>query len=140
MKVLRFVTVCFLFLLLVGCKPRVVTQLQIQRDTTYITKHSRDSVYFRDSVWIKEYVKGDTVRIMKYHDRWRERVMEVHDTLIQHQTDTVYKEKRIVKEVNKPIKGFKKIKLNAFWWILAIAVIGWRKEVLNLVRHIIALF
>lgn len=49
--------------------------------TEYIYKESRDTSYIRDSVYIKEVQKGDTVRITEYRDRYRFRNVSVHDTI-----------------------------------------------------------
>ena len=134
MNRLHLVTIC---LLLVGCQPRIITQIQVQHDTTYIANHVRDSIYFRDSIYIKEWQKGDTIRIVEYRDRWREKVKEVHDTITRHQTDTIAVERTIEKKVEQPIRGAKKIKIRAFWWLVAVALIGWRKEIYKLVKRYI---
>lgn len=123
--------------LLASCTPRVITQIQVQRDTTYIANHVRDSVYFRDSIYIKEWQKGDTIRIVEYRDRWREKVKEVHDTITRHQTDTIAVERTIEKKVEQPIRGAKKIKIRAFWWLVAVALIGWRREIYKVISKYI---
>lgn len=134
MKRLHLVTIC---LLLASCSPRVITNTVVQRDTMYVANHVRDSVYFRDSIYIKEWQKGDTIRIVEYRDRWRERYKEVHDTITRHQTDTIAVERTIEKKVEQPIRGAKKIKIRAFWWLVAVALIGWRKEIYKLVKRYI---
>ena len=124
-------------LIMASCTPRVITQIQVQHDTTYIANHVRDSIYFRDSIYIKEQTKGDTIYIKEYRDRWRDRVKEVHDTIIRHQIDTIAVERTIEKKVEQPIRGAKKIKIRAFWWLVAVALIGWRKEIYKLVKRYI---
>ena len=52
-----------------------------ETNTEYIYKESRDTSYIRDSVYIKEAQKGDTVRITDYRDRYRFRYVSVHDTI-----------------------------------------------------------
>ena len=73
--------------LLVGCKTkeRVVTVEKVRNDTTYITKHQRDSVWLHDSIHVTE--KGDTIRIERWHTKYVEKA--THDTLYQHKTDSV---------------------------------------------------
>lgn len=134
MNRLHLVTIC---LLLVGCSPRIVEHIRIEHDTTYIANHVRDSIYFRDSIYIKEQIKGDTIYIVKYRDRWREKVKEVHDTITRHQIDTIASETIIERKVEQPIKGAKKIKIRAFWWLVAVALIGWRREIYKLVKRYI---
>ena len=71
---------------LYGCtKTEYVTVEKIRTDTTYITKHQRDSVYLHDSISVKE--KGDTVKIEKWHTKYVEK--QVHDTLYQSKTDSI---------------------------------------------------
>ena len=126
----------FCLLWLEGCTPRVITQIRVERDTTYITNHTRDSVYFRDSVYVKELVKGDTVYIEKYRDRWRDRVKEVHDTTVKYQLlrDSVTVE--IPVRVEKKLSVAKKFKLWAFFPLILIGLIGWRREIVKLVSRV----
>lgn len=51
--------------------------------TEYIYKESRDTSYLRDSVYIKEVQKGDTVRITEYRDRYRFRYITTTDTIVR---------------------------------------------------------
>lgn len=55
-----------------------------------------DTVSLRDSVAV--YVNGDTVRITKYRDRWRTRIIERHDTVNVAKVDSV----AVPVEVPKP--------------------------------------
>ena len=55
-----------------------------------------DTVAMRDSVAV--YVNGDTVRITKYRDRWRTRIVERHDTVNVAKVDSV----AVPVEVPKP--------------------------------------
>ena len=50
--------------------------------TEYIYKESRDTSYIRDSVYIKEVQKGDTIRVTEYRDRYRFRYITVTDTML----------------------------------------------------------
>ena len=130
--------VLFMWLLVVvlfglpGCSPRIVERVVYQRDTT--TVHHRDSVFFRDSIYVKEWLKGDTVYIEKYKDRyiykdrWRDStsVKEVHDTTI------------VERKVEKPLSPVQNAKIKAFWWLLAglVACLAWifRKPLLTLLK------
>ena len=137
MGLLRIIGTGVVALSLVGCSPRIVEHIRIERDTTYIANHVRDSIYFRDSIYIKEWQKGDTIKIVEYRDRWRERYKEVHDTITRHQIDTIAVERTIEKKVEQPIRGAKKIKIRAFWWLVAVALIGYRREIYKLVKRYI---
>ena len=70
----------------VSCSPKIVERIVVQHDTT--TVHHRDTTYRRDSIYIREWMKGDTVYVDRFRDRyvfrdrWRDSVSvrEVHDT------------------------------------------------------------
>jgi hypothetical protein len=133
-------TIVFLIItlfLLPSCHPRVITQLQVHRDTTYVTAYLRDSVVHRDSIWIKERVAGDTIRITEYRDRWRERVRVQHDTIIRRQIDTIAVQRTIERKVEQPLGWGKKVRLRAFWAILILALVGWRREIYKLFKRYI---
>ena len=55
---------------------------------TQTNTQQHDSTYRRDSIYIREYIRGDTVYLDRWRDRWRERVVI--------RTDTVYQDKEIV--------------------------------------------
>ena len=74
---------------------KVVTVEKVKTDTTYITKHQRDSIWLHDSIHVSE--KGDTIRIEKWHTKYIER--EVHDTLYRAKTDSIPVPYEVIKEV-----------------------------------------
>jgi len=129
---------CIVTIALVGicwsCSPKIVEKIVVQRDTTIV--HHRDSIIRRDSVWMKEYVKGDTVFVEKYkdryvfRDRWRDSisVKEVHDTTT------------VEKKVEKELTAGQKTKIGAFWWLVAglVAALVWifRKPILALIKKL----
>jgi hypothetical protein len=51
--------------------------------TEYVYKESKDTAYVRDSVYIKEVQKGDTIRITEYRDRYRFRYITTTDTIVR---------------------------------------------------------
>jgi len=55
--------------LLSGCRTQTAIVERVERDSIYITKLQRDSVFIRDSVSRYEETHGDTTTI--YVDRWR---------------------------------------------------------------------
>lgn len=73
--------------LLSACKTRerIVTVEKVRTDTTYITRHERDSIHIHDSIHVSE--KGDTVRIDRWHTRWRDRWR--YDTIYISNTDSI---------------------------------------------------
>ena len=109
-----------LFLLLVacaGCSPKIVERIVVQHDTT--TVRHRDTTYRRDSVYIREWMRGDTVYVDRFRDRyvfrdrWRDSVSvrEVHDTTA------------VEVKVEKSLSWSQKAKIGAFPW-LVLSVLG----------------
>ena len=100
-----------------SCSPKIVERVVVQHDTT--TVHHRDTTYRRDSIYIREWAKGDTVYVDRFRDRyvfrdrWRDSVTvrEVHDTTA------------VQVEVEKPLSWAQKAKIGAFPWVL-LALVG----------------
>lgn len=95
---------------------------QSHNEATYNQTHKTDSIYIRDSIFIKE--KGDTV--YKYVEKWRVRDRIIHDTLIVSQTDTVFVDVTKVEEVERELTTWQKVKMRGFWvytFILVVALI-----------------
>lgn len=113
----RLFFVLLLTVLCASCSPRIIERIRVEHDT--LTVHHRDSLYLKDSVYIREYLKGDTVFIEKYkdryifRDRWRDsvQVREVHDTTA------------VEVKVEKSLSWAQKAKIGLFPWLL-LAVIG----------------
>ena len=83
---------------------RVVTVPEVHTDTTYITKHQRDSIWLRDSIHVTE--RGDTIRIERWHTKYIER--EVHDTLYRAMHDSIPVPYEVVKEVPRQKSWFER--------------------------------
>lgn len=109
-------------LLLVGCKTKekVVTVEKVRNDTTYITKHQRDSVWLHDSIHVTE--KGDTIRIEKWHTKYVEKA--THDTLYQHKTDSVPVPYPVEKLVERELSWWQKTRIQLGEALLALAGIA----------------
>ena len=112
-------------LLLVGCKTkeRVVTVEKVRNDTTYITKHQRDSVWLHDSIHVKEELKGDTILLttIKWHTKFVERA--THDTLYQATHDTIPQPYPVEKLVERELSWWQQTRLhlaNIMLWLLGI--------------------
>ena len=125
---LYFVSFC----LLPACSPKVIEK--IKTEYVYQDVHHYDTTYTRDSVYIREWLKGDTVYLEKYkdryifRDRWRDSISikEVHDTTT------------VEKKVEKELTAGQKMKINSFWYLL-IALFGFvvwtfRKPILSLLK------
>ena len=68
------------------------------------TKIQIDSIYVNDSIYIRELIQGDTVKITtdRWHTRWRDRIL--YDSIYIAQRDTV----RVtdIKEVPRKLSGW----------------------------------
>ena len=74
---MRYLSSLFLFFLLVSCRSLDPTTLH-HATQHYTTQHNvtHDTVYLRDSVYVSERQRGDTVYLtrVEWRDRWRTRV------------------------------------------------------------------
>ena len=107
--------VMLLFLLfLCGCRTEYVPIESVRYDSLMITKLMRDSVFVRDSVYLKE--KGDTV--YKYKDRF------VY--VYKNRVDTFFAEKireiEVLVPVERKLTWWERVKLNYAEWVIAVLV------------------
>ena len=83
---------------------RIVEKEVIKTDTLVSTQIQRDSIYINDSIYIREVVSGDTVKITtdRWHTQWRDRIL--YDSIYIAQRDTV----RVtdIKEVPRKLSGW----------------------------------
>lgn len=84
-----WVVLIMLVLLFASCKTRTVVVETVRTDTTYITKHQRDSIYLKDSTHVSETQHGDTIlmKITEWHTKYVDR--QVHDTIYIATHDTI---------------------------------------------------
>ena len=102
-------------MLVVSCKTHEVNT-HVVTDTLYVAKHTRDSIYIRDSVSRTEKTVLDTVYIetSKWKTEYRERL--VRDTIYQSVTDRVYTETKVYPTT------LEKAKTAALWMLVGMAV------------------
>ena len=82
---MKQIVFCLLLLTFFGCRGYKVIESSheaVRRDTVFAVRERTDSIYFRDSIIVKEAVRGDTVFVEK--TAWKTR----YKTAIR--TDTVY--------------------------------------------------
>jgi len=125
----------FSFVALPGCSPKVIEK--VKTEYVYRDVHHRDTTIQHDSVYIREYMKGDTVHHYEYRDRyvyrdrWRDSIdiREVHDTTT------------VEKKVEKQLTAGQRMKINSFWWLIVAlgAALVWifRKPIMNLIKTFI---
>ncbi len=101
-------------LLLCGCITEYIPIESVRCDSVMIEKLMRDSVFVRDSVYIKE--KGDTV--YKNRDRYVYVLKEVVDTLF------VYRDREVdvPVPVERKLNWWERVKLEYAEWIIGVLV------------------
>lgn len=111
MILLWAVILTIVFVTLSSCKEiQYVTVPEVH--TEYIVKEHKDTAYVKDSVYIKEVQKGDTVRIVEY--RYRDRFREIWrtDTLVRCDTVSVVH----TEVVEKTVARMNSLQ-SAFFWL-----------------------
>lgn len=110
--------------LLFGCRGVEYVQVpSVSVDSVYVDRWQRDSVYVRDSVFVNQWKKGDTVFIdkmvtkYKYRDRWR------YDTVAIVRRDTV----QVPYPVEKQLTKWEEFKHGFQWFFIGvvIAAVSW---------------
>ena len=113
-----------LLCLLTGCRSvQYVPVETVKRDSIYLHKVTRDSIFKYDSIYVRD--AGDTVWLEKYkyvyRDRWRT------DTLVSVRTDTV----GVPYPVERKLTRWERVKLEAGGYaivigaLLVLVIIGW---------------
>ena len=105
----KLMIVMILSVALVGCKTKeYVPVVEHHTDTLRVVQHHRDSIYLHDSTFVREYVQGDTVRIVTemWHTKYRDRLKT--DTLYRSRTDSVPVPYPVIKEVKKHLTMIEK--------------------------------
>ena len=135
----RIILLGLVVLLLCSCgAARMQTQTIYVRDTTYISKVQVDSVFRRDSVFVKE--KNDTIYI--YKEKVRDRYKFLRDTIYRHKIDSVYIDRERVVKVEKELTAWQRFRLRGFWILVAMVggfvVWKYRKILLRLLAKLIS--
>jgi len=114
--------VLLVVLLPVGCRTtEYITVPEVH--TEYVYRDRVDTSYVKDSVYIREQIKGDTVKVVEY--RYRDRYREIWrtDTIIQQDTISVVHTQVVERTTNK-MNSLQ----SAFFWLGLLAffiVIGY---------------
>lgn len=116
------VILTIIFCSLAGCKTTEYVEVPVTH-TEYVYRDRVDTSYVKDSVYIREQTKGDTVKVVEY--RYRDRYREIWrtDTLIQQDTISVVHTQVVEKTVAK-MNSLQ----SAFFWLGLLAffiVIGY---------------
>ena len=108
-----------ILLVSVSCKSVEPSLYTLHRDSVAYTIHQTiDTIVMRDSVYVREVMRGDTVYLTRteWRDRWRTRV--VHDT-VRH---TEYVDRVVEKPPERYVPKFYKRCTIALWAIIAAAI------------------
>lgn len=102
-----FIVAVLMFPMVFGCSPKIIEHIQYQHDTTYVSQLQVDSVFRRDSIFIRE--KNDTV--YQYVEHIRDRYRFVHDTTYVHRVDTVKCEQIVEVKVEKALSPWQNFRM-----------------------------
>lgn len=132
---IALIIILLIAIMATACSPRVIETIHYQHDTTYVERVQIDSVYKRDSIYVKD--KGDTVYI--YKELWREKYKYLRDTVAVVRVDSVAVEREKIVEVEKPLSKWKSWQLRAFPWLLGLLGVAglwtFRKPLLKLIKR-----
>lgn len=107
----------FIAAALSGCTTTKYVEIEkIRTDTTYITKHEKDSIWLHDSVWVEKI--GDTIRIDRWHTKYVEK--QIRDTTYVAKHDTIPQPYPVEKLVEKKLSWFQQTEIWAGRVMLAI--------------------
>lgn len=114
------IIVCILISLLTGCKSvQYVPVKTVITDSIYVDRYLRDSIYQRDSVFVNQWMVGDTV----YHDKviwkyvYRDKVR--YDTVSILRSDSV----SVPYPVERKLTKWEQIRLDVGGWAIGVVII-----------------
>ena len=119
-KIIRFLAFAFLVLLLAwvltGCKTCECLPTTEYRDSI-VTRYRHDTIqtYEKDSIYI--HAKGDTVWRERWSIRWRDKIVERHDTIYCDQETETVRVERVVPAYYKGVSW-------AFWVLVVLLVVA----------------
>ena len=116
--VFKGIMCCALIVFFVSCKSVEAVTSDAHNSSLITHSSHHDIVVLRDSVFVREVMKGDTVYLTRteYRDRWRVRM--VHDTI----HDTQYITQTIEHPPERYVPKFYRWCTVALWGIIALAI------------------
>lgn len=113
-------------ILCASCSPKVVEREVVRTDTLVQKQQVRDSIYLKDSIYIHEWQRGDTIYIStdKWHTRWRDRIQ--HDSIYISKSDTLMLTD--IKEVPAKLTWWQQFRLsigNICLWLIGLIALMW---------------
>lgn len=128
---LAFVLAVILCVLLGSCSvPKATVVERVTHDTVQITRQQRDSIYLRDSIYVRERTQGDTVflEVTRWHTQFRDRWH--HDSIYLSRRDSIPVPYPVEKRVPAQLSSWQQLRiwmgnivlialaLCAAWWLL----------------------
>ena len=105
MHIIAWLVVALLLYTLVACRSIQYYPVETQKtDSIYIKQYERDSVYFKDSVYV--HTKADTVFLTRTQFKYREIILRDTMHIVQCDTTTV------VREVPREFTRMETLKMN----------------------------
>jgi hypothetical protein len=130
MKGLKIWCIVFALFLVCACSPEVVRNTHLE----YRTLHDvQVDSFWRDRFRII-YMRGDTVRVVDSVIVNQLRIRYQHDTL--HVLDSIpvpYPVDKFI-EVDKPLSAWQRFRIGAFWWLLALVLFAYRKQLFAILK------
>lgn len=122
-------------MLSVSCSPKVIEH--VRTEYVYRDRTQHDTTYVHDSTYIKEYIKGDTVRIVEFREKYKYLYKYINktDTVAVHDTLSVEKIKEV--KVERTLSWWQKFRLVLFPVLLLGLLWAYRKELLSIIKNII---
>lgn len=115
-------------MLAVGCKTKTVTVTvpKVRTDTLIITKSQRDSIWLHDSVYVSEKTENDTVFLekKKWHTKYVEKIVRDTTYIAKHDTIPMPYPVEVIKEVEKELTWWQKVRMFAGSLMLAMLGFG----------------
>lgn len=116
-----------------SCSPRIIEHYTVQHDSVYVDRWKIDSLYQRDSIYVRE--TPDTV--YQYIERWRDRYIFQHDTVALVARDTTVVTEIQTVKVEKKLNVWQQVRLWAFFPLIALSAWGYRKQIWKLIKKLI---
>lgn len=116
-----------------SCSRTIIEERPVYVHDTLTTVQLRvDSVLHHDSIYVETFMRGDTVFLTKYTERWNDRIKLRTDTIREVKEVPVTITKTEVKEVPAKLTKWQRFaqglgNLTFFLSILSVAVYLWRK-------------
>lgn len=121
---MRKLIIIAMALLMCACKTheKIVTVEVVSHDTLWHEKTERDSIYLHDSIFVNQFVKGDTIFQVK--DRWHTEYRDkyIYDTISIAKIDSIPVPYEVQVEVEKALSWWQKL-LMALGGIFSVAVL-----------------